>query len=106
MTTAAAFDMRLSGRSLGSLEQVVDFAEEEFGATGLIEELEGELRASGLLLHFQSIAGIGGEHKQLALRHFILNGFSELEAVFSGHGDVAEEEAGSEGPGAIEAVYG
>ena len=82
------------------------FAEEDFGAAGFVEELEGEVGAGGVLLYFDVVAGVGGQHEELALGHLVLDLFDELEAVFLGHGDVAEEEFGGEGSSAGEAFGG
>lgn len=91
---------------LCGFDEVESFAEEEFGATGFAEELEGPSGTRGLLLGLGDIASVGGEHEKFTLRHFMLNGFGEFEAVLFGHGDVAEEEDGIEGAGALEAVCG
>lgn len=80
--------------------------EEEFGAAGFAEELEGTAGAGDVLLHLDVVAGVGGEHEELEVGHLVMQGFGELEAVLLGHGDVAEEEAGGEGTGEGEAFGG
>ncbi len=47
---------------------------------------------------------VGGKHEELAVGHLVMERFGELEAALLGHGDVAEEQAGSEGPGAGQAI--
>lgn len=80
------------------------FVEEEFGAAGLAEELEGTAGAGDVLLDLDGVAGVGGEHEELAVGHLVVERFDELEAVLLGHGDVAEKEAGDEGPSAGQAI--
>ena len=78
--------------------------EEEFGAAGFAEELEGTAGAGDVLLDLYGVAGVGGEHEELAVGHLVVESFRELEAVLLGHGDVAKQQAGDEGPGACEAI--
>jgi hypothetical protein len=89
---------------LSSLEQGLGFVEEELGAAGFAEELEGAAGAGDVLLDLYSIAGIGGQHEELAVGHLEVKRLRELEAVLLGHGDVAKQQAGDEGPGACEAI--
>ncbi len=89
---------------LGAAEEGLGFAEEGLGAAGLAEELDGAPGAGGVLLHLDGVAGVGGEHEELAVRHFELNFFSELQACLFGHGDVAEKELGAVGAGPCEAL--
>jgi hypothetical protein len=88
------------------LEKSVGLAEEDFGEAGFVEEFEGALHARGVLLNLDGIAGVSGEHEELAERHLVLNLFSEFKAIFFGHGDVAKEEARSEGASAGETIGG
>ena len=80
------------------------FVEEKLGAAGLAEELEGAAGARDVLLHLDGVAGVGGQHQELEVRHLVVEGLGELEAVLLGHGDVAEQEAGCEGSGAGQAI--
>lgn len=73
------------------------FAEQDLGAAGLAEEFEGELRPRGVLFDLYGVAGVGGEHEQLAAGHLALQRLGELQAVLARHGDIAEEESGGEG---------
>ena len=50
------------------------------------------------------VAGVGGEHEELAVGHLVVERFGELETALLGHGDIAEEEAGSKGSGARQAI--
>jgi len=84
------------------LEEGVGFVEEEFGAAGLGEELEGAAGAGDVLLYLEGVAGVGGEHEELAVGHLAVESFGELEAALFRHGDIAEEQAGREGAGACE----
>jgi hypothetical protein len=84
----------------GGLEEVVGFAEEDFRAAGFVEHAEGAVHAGGVLLDFDGVAGVGGEHEELAVGQLALKCFSELQARLVGHGDIAEEEAGIEGASA------
>ena len=59
-----------------------------------------------MLLHLDGVAGVGGEHEELAVGHLVVERFGELEAALLGHGDIAEEEAGSKCPGAGQAIGG
>lgn len=88
----------------GGLEEGLGFVEEEFGAAGFVEELEGAAGAGDVLLDLDGVAGVGGEHEELAVGHLVVEGLGELEAALLGHGDVAEKEAGAEGAGTGEAV--
>jgi len=80
------------------------FVEEEFGAAGFAEELEGAAGARDVLLDLDRVAGVGGEHQELAVGHDVVKRFGELEAVLLGHGDVAKEQGGIEGSGAGQAI--
>jgi hypothetical protein len=86
------------------LEEGLGFVEEEFGAAGFAEELEGAAGAGDVLLDLYGVAGVGGEHEELAVGHLVVESFRELEAVLLGHGDVAKQQAGDESPGACEAI--
>jgi hypothetical protein len=86
------------------LEEGFGFVEEELGAAGLAEELERAAGARDVLLDLYGVAGIGGEHEELAVGHLVVKGLGELEAVLVGHGDVAEKEAGDEGSGAGQTI--
>jgi hypothetical protein len=86
------------------LEEGLGFVEEEFGAAGFAEELEGAFGARDVLLYLRGVAGVGGELEELAVGHLVIEGFGELEAVLVRHGDVAEKKAGDKGAGAGEAV--
>ena len=77
------------------MEEGLGFVEEEFGAAGLAEELEGAAGARDVLLHLDRVAGVGGEHEEFAVGHDVVESFGELEAALAGHGDVAEQEAGA-----------
>jgi hypothetical protein len=88
------------------LEEGEGFVEEEFGAAGLGEELEGAAGARDVLLHLDRVAGVGGEHEEFAVGHDVVESLGELEAALAGHGDVAEEEAGSEGLCTRQAIGG
>lgn len=91
---------------LGGLEEGLGFAEEELGAAGFAEELEVAAGAGDVLLDLGGVAGVGGDHEELAVRHLLVQRFGELEAALLGHRDVAEQEGGVEGAGAGEAVGG
>jgi hypothetical protein len=86
------------------LEEGLGFVEEEFGAAGLAEEFERAAGAGDVLLHLDRVASVSGEHEELAVGHLEVECLGELQAVLLGHGDVAEEQAGSEGPGAGQAI--
>jgi hypothetical protein len=86
------------------LEEGLGFVEEELGAAGLAEEFQGAAGAGDVLLHLDGVAGVGGEHEELAVGHLVVECLGELQAVLLGHGDVTEEQAGSEGPGAGQAI--
>jgi hypothetical protein len=104
-TTCGTADARGDARlRLCGLEKGLCLEEEEFGAAGLVEELEGAAGAGDVLLYLDGVAGVGGEHEELAVGHLMVEGLGELEAVLFGHGDVAEEESGSEGAGEGEAI--
>jgi hypothetical protein len=86
------------------LEEGLGFVEEELGAAGFAEEFEGAAGAGDVLLHLDGVAGVGGEHQELEVGHLVVERLGELQAVLLGHGDVAEQEAGSEGPGTGQAI--
>jgi hypothetical protein len=86
------------------LEEGLGFVEEEFGAAGFAEELEGPAGARDVLLDLDRVAGVRGEHEELAVRHHVVECLGELEAALLGHGDVAEEEGGSKGSCAGQAI--
>jgi hypothetical protein len=86
------------------LEEGLGFVEEEFGAAGFTEKFQGAAGAGDVLLHLDGVAGVGRQHEELEVRHLVVEGLGELQATLLGHGDVAEEQAGSEGPGAGQAI--
>jgi hypothetical protein len=86
------------------LEEGLGFVEEEFGAAGFAEEFERAAGAGDVLLHLDGVAGVGGEHEEFEVGHLEVECLGELKAVLLGHGDVAEQEAGGEGPGAGQAI--
>jgi hypothetical protein len=86
------------------LEEGLGFVEEELGAAGFAEEFEGAAGAGDVLLHLNRITGVSGQHEELAVGHLAVECLGELQAVLLGHGDVAEKEAGSEGPGAGQTI--
>lgn len=65
---------------LGFLEEGVGFAEEEFGAAGLFEHLEGSAEGLALALYLGEVAGVGGEHEHAAFGEFGVDFLGELEA--------------------------
>ncbi len=86
------------------MEEGLGFVEEEFGAAGLAEELEGAAGARDVLFDLNGIAGVRGKHEQLAVGHYVVERLGELEAVLFRHGDVAEEEGGRKGASAGKAI--
>ena len=60
-------DHRTGALRLGGLEEGLGFVEEEFGAAGLAEELEGAAGARNVLLDLDDVARVGGEHEELAV---------------------------------------
>jgi hypothetical protein len=91
---------------LGGFEEELGFAEEVFGAAGFGDEFEGAVIEGGVILDFSSVAGVGGEHEDFAVGLLGVEPVGKLEAGFDRHSDIAEEEAGGEGAGALEAVGG
>jgi hypothetical protein len=81
------------------LEEGLGFVEEQFGAAGFAEELEGAAGAGDMLFDLERVAGVGGEHQELAVGHLEMEGLGELKAVLIGHRDVAEKQTGGEGAG-------
>ena len=94
----------MTAKNLGGLEEGLGFVEEEFGAAGLAEELEGAAGAGDVLLGLNDVAGVSGEHEELAVGQHVVERFGKLETALLGHGDIAEEEAGSKGPCAGQAI--
>jgi hypothetical protein len=86
------------------LEEGLGFVEEQFGAAGFAEELEGAAGAGDVLLNFDDVAGVGGQHEEFAVGKLLVEGFGELQAALLGHGDVTEKEAGGEDARAGEAI--
>jgi hypothetical protein len=86
------------------LEEGLGFVEEELGAAGLAEELEGAAGARDVLLHLDDVARVRGEHEEFAVGQLVVEGFGELKAALLGHGDIAEKETGDERSRASQAV--
>jgi hypothetical protein len=88
------------------MEEILGFAEQNFGTAWLAEELERTLRSCGVLLDLYDVGVVGREHEQFAVGKLVVNLFSELQAALLRHGDVAEEESGVEGSNASQTFGG